>query len=211
MKKNNVSVIRTDERIKMPKVGMEPIRRKELIDATILEIGEIGSLNVTVGKIAKRAGVSSALAHHYFGGKDQILLAAMRSILARYGLNVKRETALATTPIERVEAVIKASFHLDNFSSEVVASWLTFYVLAQTSDDAQRLLQVYSRRLQSNLVYDLCKVTTNEDAQRIVNGLASMIDGFYIRQALQKPSSDREETISIVTEYLHLQLKSATR
>jgi TetR/AcrR family transcriptional repressor of bet genes len=191
----------------MPKVGMEPIRRKELIEAAILEIGEVGSLDVTVGKIAKRAGVSSALAHHYFGGKDQILLAAMRSILGRYGQNVKREMALAKTPVERVEAVIMASFHVDNFSSEVVASWLTFYVLAQTSDDAQRLLQVYSRRLQSNLVYDLKKLTDAKNAHRIANGLASMIDGFYIRQALQKPYSDRLETISIVMEYLHLQLK----
>lgn len=193
----------------MPKVGMEPIRRKELIEATISEIGEVGSLDVTVGKIAKRAGVSSALAHHYFGGKDQILLAAMRSILGRYGQNVKREMALAKTPVERVEAVILASFHVDNFSSQVVASWLTFYVLAQNSDEAQRLLQVYSRRLQSNLVHDLKKLTDTKNALRIANGLASMIDGFYIRQALQKPYSDRLETISIVIEYLHLQLNQS--
>ena len=69
----------------MPKVGMEPIRRQALIDATILEIGEVGSLEVTVGRIARRAGVSSGLAHHYLGGKDQILLAAMRHILKIFG------------------------------------------------------------------------------------------------------------------------------
>jgi TetR/AcrR family transcriptional repressor of bet genes len=193
----------------MPKVGMEPIRRKALIEATILEIGEVGSLDVTVGRIAKRAGVSSALAHHYFGGKDQILLAAMRSILGLYGRHVKSEMTNARTPIERLEAIIAASFHEDNFTDQVIASWLTFYVLAQTSDDAKRLLRVYARRLQSNLVYDLCKLTTKNKAKRIANGLASIIDGFYIRQALQKSSSDRAETISIVSEYLHLQLKAA--
>lgn len=191
----------------MPKIGMEPIRRKALIEATIAEIGEIGSLNVTVAKIAHRAGVSSALAHHYFGGKDQILLAAMRSILARFGENVKKQMSGTQTPVQRLEAIIAASFHEENFRPEVVASWLTFYVLAQTSRDAQRLLQVYSRRLQSNLVYDLCKLTDRAKAQRIANGLASIIDGFYIRQALQKPNSDRLETVSIVLEYLHLQLQ----
>jgi TetR/AcrR family transcriptional repressor of bet genes len=193
----------------MPKVGMEPIRRKALIEATILEIGEVGSLDVTVGKIAKRAGVSSALAHHYFGGKDQILLAAMRSILGLYGRNVKSEMVGAKTPMERLEAIISASFHEDNFADEVIASWLTFYVLAQTSDDAKRLLRVYAGRLQTNLVYDLRKLTSEPKAKRIANGLASIIDGFYIRQALQKSSSDRAETISIVSEYLHLQLKAA--
>lgn len=193
----------------MPKVGMEPIRRKALIEATIHEIGAVGSLDVTVGRIAKRAGVSSALVHHYFGGKDQIFLAAMRSILARFGAKVKQEVALASTPLQRLEAIISASFHDDNFQPQVVASWLTFYVLAQNSSDAQRLLQVYARRLQSNLIYDLCKLTDRDSACRIANGLASMIDGFYIRQALQKSKSDRLVTISIVTEYLNLQLQNA--
>ncbi|MDG1319155.1 MAG: TetR family transcriptional regulator, partial [Paracoccaceae bacterium] len=51
----------------MPKVGMEPIRRAALVKATIAEIGEAGTLDVTVSQIAKRAGMSSGLAHHYFG------------------------------------------------------------------------------------------------------------------------------------------------
>ncbi len=65
---------------------MEPIRRQALVQATIAEIGAAGSLDVTVAQIARRAGVSSALAHHYFGGKDQIFLAAMRHILTAYGV-----------------------------------------------------------------------------------------------------------------------------
>ena len=72
----------------MPKLGMEPIRRAALIDATIAEIGAAGSLDVTVSQIAKRAGMSSGLAHHYFGGKDDILLAAMRRIMADYAREV---------------------------------------------------------------------------------------------------------------------------
>ena len=48
----------------MPKLGMEPIRRAALVDATITEIGKSGTLDVTVSQIAKRAGMSSALAHH---------------------------------------------------------------------------------------------------------------------------------------------------
>ena len=74
----------------MPKLGMEPIRRTALVEATIAEIGAKGSLDVTVGQIAKRAGMSSALAHHYFGGKDQIFLAAMQQILRDFGAEVRR-------------------------------------------------------------------------------------------------------------------------
>ena len=42
----------------MPKLGMEPIRKAALVKATITEIGRVGSLDVTVSQIAKRAGMS---------------------------------------------------------------------------------------------------------------------------------------------------------
>ncbi len=63
----------------MPRTGMMAIRKDALVNATISEIGRKGSLDVTVSQIAKAAGVSSALAHHYFGSKDHLLLAAMRA------------------------------------------------------------------------------------------------------------------------------------
>ena len=191
----------------MPKVGMEPIRRKALIDATIGEVGRVGSLDVTVGQIAKQAGMSSGLAHHYFGGKEQIFLAAMQHILSSFGDHVRAELARATTPLERLDAIVRSSFHPSNFEPDVVAAWLTFYVQAQTSDEAKRLLRIYARRLHSNLVFNLRALTSPERAEQIAQGTASFIDGFYIRHALQDNLPGREETMSLVMEYLHLQLE----
>ena len=79
----------------MPKLGMEPIRKAALVKATITEIGRVGSLDVTVSQIAKRAGMSSALAHHYFGSKDDMFLAAMRHVLTLYGAEVRGALAVA--------------------------------------------------------------------------------------------------------------------
>ena len=63
----------------MPKVGMEPVRRKALVDAALRVIGDHGSLTVTMSEIARQAGVSPALAHHYFGSKEQLLISAQNS------------------------------------------------------------------------------------------------------------------------------------
>ena len=41
----------------MPKLGMEPISKAALVKATIAEIGAVGSLDVTVAQIARRAGM----------------------------------------------------------------------------------------------------------------------------------------------------------
>ena len=167
----------------MPKLGMEPIRRAALVKATIDEIGEAGTLDVTVSQIAKRAGMSSALAHHYFGGKEQIFLAAMRYTLKAYREEVIAALQPAKTPLARLEAIISAGFTTANFQPSVIAAWLNFYVLAQTSPDANRLLLIYQRRLHSTLVHAL-RPLIGDRAPGAAIRLAGLIDGLYLRQAL---------------------------
>ncbi|MWB79278.1 transcriptional regulator BetI [Pseudooceanicola sp. 216_PA32_1] len=194
----------------MPKVGMEPVRREAMIRATIQAIGEAGSLDVTVSQIAKRAGMSSALAHHYFGSKDQIFLAAMRHILKGFASSVALRLRNLDTPEARIRAIIAASFSEGQFDKEVVAAWLTFYIRAMQSEDVARLLLVYARRLKSNLQYDLKKLFPDHEAEQVAQGLASMIDGFYIRHALQEVAPDRDATQALVCDYLDLWLERKT-
>jgi TetR/AcrR family transcriptional repressor of bet genes len=191
----------------MPKVGMEPIRRQALIDATIAEIGRAGSMSVTVGQIAKRAGMSSGLAHHYFGSKEQMFLAAMRHIMKSFGDHARAEMRKAVGPKARLDAIIAASFHPLNFADEVVAAWLNFYVYARTVPEAKRLLNIYGRRLHSNLVFNFAQLTDRTRANHMAHGLAALIDGFYIRHALQDHAPTRLEVIAMVDAYLSLNLK----
>lgn len=169
----------------MPKLGMEPIRRAALVKATIAEVGDAGTLDVTVSRIAKRAGMSSALAHHYFGGKDQIFVAAMREILRVYRTEVV--TALHAMP-DRAAAIVAASFAPSCFDPGTVSAWMTFYVQAQTNPEALRLLRLYQRRLRSNLTHALRGQVA--DPAYAADTLAALIDGFYIRRALAAPGAD---------------------
>lgn len=189
----------------MPKLGMEPIRRAALIDATIREVGQAGSLDITVAMIAGRAGMSSALAHHYFGGKDQIFLAAMRHILSAFRDDVTTALARARTPRARLEALIHASFSRAHVSRDVIAAWLTFYLLAHSNDEARRLLRIYHRRLHSNLTHDL-RPLMGAAADDTAHTIAAMIDGLYLRHALQDAPLDRVGSIVRVMSYLDMLL-----
>lgn len=42
----------------MPKIGMEPVRRKALVDAALRVIGDQGTLAVTMSEIARTAAGS---------------------------------------------------------------------------------------------------------------------------------------------------------
>lgn len=185
----------------MPKTGQEPARRAALVSATINEIGRTGSMDVTVGQIARRAGMSTALAHYYFDSKSALFLAAMGQILRNFGVSVRRGLAVAETPRARLSAIVSASLGADQFSEQVVAAWLVFYVEAQSSPAAARLLNIYARRLHSNLVHGLRPMVPAADAHEIARGAAAMIDGFYIRSALHAGALGGE---ALVNEYLDL-------
>ena len=193
----------------MPKLGREPIRKAALVNATITEIGRVGSLDVTVSQIAKRAGMSSALAHHYFGSKEEIFLAAMRHVLTLYGAEVRGALAVAHGPRERIEAILRASFSAGNFRREVVGAWLNFYVLAQTVPEAKRLLAVYQRRLRSNLVGNL-RPLCGDAAHAVAEGLGALIDGLYLREVLKSGAPDAKAAVATALAYLDAKLKERT-
>jgi TetR/AcrR family transcriptional regulator, transcriptional repressor of bet genes len=190
----------------MPKIGMQPIRRQALIEAAIQTIHERGSLEVTVGQIAKRAGVSSALAHHYFGSKDSLILSTMRYLLTELTTDLRATLAAARTPRDRITQVIRANFTPSQFDPAVVSAWLVFYVRAQSSPEARRLLRVYAGRLHSNLAHALAQITDSVHAHAIAEGAGALIDGLYIRRALKSGSPDPESAIQVVETFVDAML-----
>lgn len=49
------------------------IRRRQLIDATLEAINEVGMHDATIAQIARRAGVSTGIISHYFRDKNGLL------------------------------------------------------------------------------------------------------------------------------------------
>ena len=192
----------------MPKIGMEPLRRRALLDATLKTIGDNGSLSVTMQEIARNAGVSAALAHHYFGSKEQLLVASMRSLLAQLKADTVSALRNVLTPRERISAIIDVSFHAEQFAPEIVAAWLAFYTEAQRSEETRRLLVIYARRLQSNLLSCLKQLCLPDDAARIAEGTAAMIDGLYIRKGLKSSDLAIDAAIHLVEDYVTTSLSA---
>ncbi|GGB53390.1 HTH-type transcriptional regulator BetI [Roseibium aquae] len=190
----------------MPKIGMEQERRRTLITATIDAIHERGYCDITMAQIAKRAGVSGGLVHHYFGSKDQLLAATMRYLLKDLGEGIRDRLARARTPRERISAIIEGNFAVGQFRPSVIAAWLAFYVQSRTTQSNARLLQIYSARLASNLTFNLRFFLPPSEASRVAEGTASMIDGVWIRQALRHTPVDRQSAIALVEDYVEAQL-----
>ncbi|WP_105539091.1 transcriptional regulator BetI, partial [Cronobacter turicensis] len=96
----------------MPKVGMQPIRRRQLIDATLSTINDVGINDATIAQIARRAGVSAGIISHYFKDKNGLLEATMRDITRQLRDAVAarlRPLAQASTEA-RLLAIVEGNF-----------------------------------------------------------------------------------------------------
>jgi TetR/AcrR family transcriptional regulator, transcriptional repressor of bet genes len=182
------------------------LRRDALLRAALGAISERGSLDVTMAQIAARAGVSSALAHHYFGGKEDLILAAMRRLLSAFAGGVVAELRGAKGPRARLTAILTASFAPDQFRQATIGAWLTFYAKALSTPDAAHLLSVYQRRLRSNLIHALRGLVAQERAVEVAESVGALIDGVYLRQALASGPADPQAAVALVERVIDLSL-----
>jgi TetR/AcrR family transcriptional repressor of bet genes len=182
----------------MPKLGMGPIRRRQLVEAAIAVIHEEGFAQATVARIARRAGVSSGMVHHYFENKDELLFATMRHLLAELRADAVARLGTAQDPRQRLGAIIDACFGEAQFDEQVFSAWLALYGNARQSGRLQSILSIYHRRLRSSLLHELRRLVPEPEAQRLAEGVGAMIDGLWLRYALTgKP--DRPETPRALT------------
>ncbi len=193
----------------MPKVGMEPIRRRQLIAATIAAIHEEGLANTTLSQISRRAGLSTGIVSHYFQDKAGLLEATMRSLTESLRRSVIVQQAKAHTDEERVFAVIDANFAPDQCAPDVVTAWLSFWAQVAHSAALSRIQRIYERRLASNLLYPLNRLLPRVEAHRLAAGLAALIDGLWLRCALTNGALAPGEARAIARDYFTTQLAAS--
>ena len=113
----------------MPKLGMQSIRRRQLIDATLEAINEVGMHDATIAQIARRAGVSTGIISHYFRDKNGLLEATMRDITSQLRDAVlNRLHALPQGSAEqRLQAIVGGNFDETQVSSAAMKAWLAFW------------------------------------------------------------------------------------
>lgn len=194
----------------MPKLGMAPIRRKQLVEAAIATIHAHGFANATVARIAAQAGISAGMVHHYFKDKDELLFATMRHLLAELRADAVARLSRAADPRERIRAIIDACFGDTQFDEQVFSAWLALYGNARHSPRLMNILSLYHRRLRSSLLHDLRRIVTEAEARRLAEGIAAMIDGLWLRYALTGKPEDPETPRALTRDYLAATLASTS-
>lgn len=192
----------------MPKVGMQPIRRSQLISATLQAIDEVGMQDASIAYIARIAGVSNGIISHYFQDKNGLLEAAMRHLMAALAkaTRTRRQLAPADDPHAQLRATIEGNFDASQTSGPAMKTWLAFWASSMHQPNLRRLQRINDRRLYSSLCFELRKLMPKTEARLAASGLAALIDGLWLRGALSGGAFDVDRAARIAFDYLELEL-----
>ena len=192
----------------MPKVGMQPVRRQQLIDATIESVAELGLRATTINSISKKAGLSSGIISHYFGGKQGLIEATVRYLLSNLKQSLLGGLKADTTPEQRLMLIVEANFSRLQQQSDATKTWLSFWAQSMHDIELHRLQNVNSRRLCSNLACSFRQLMSVEDARVAAELSAAMIDGLWLRAVLSKSDKDEfEHSERLAKDYVRSLIK----
>lgn len=195
----------------MPKVGMPEIRKPQLIEAAIKAIDKYGFAGATVSVIGKKAGVSPAIINHYFGGKDGLYEATMKSLIREFFEILSKEVIKTKNKSakHRVMAIVNASFSQSQTHPQVVKTWMGFWASAMHKPALYRLQNVYSKRLKTSLVCVLKEEFEIGKARSTAFTVAALIDGMWLRGSLAG-GIDKIESAELIQNYLDLVFQDHT-
>lgn len=205
---------RAPRRRKPSKVA--PQRRRDLIEAAIRSIAEVGYEAVTIISICENAGFSRGLIGHYFKGKDDLLLEAIQTITAELG-EVTRQASVNAGPdaIDRLHAVMHASFTPPGFTPEKVCVWVA---LTSTARWSPRLAEIY-RQLWKDWREGIMRLLDRAaeqhglaiDSRLAAVTLSQLVEGFWVGWAADPATITPKKAEAACHQYLDLLLARPDR
>lgn len=93
-----------------PKIGVAPVRREQIVRATMRCLARDGYTRLTMKKVSREAGVSQGILHYYFADKRAILVAALQTVVADLDRRVAAAQARGgRDPRARLRALVRTA------------------------------------------------------------------------------------------------------
>jgi AcrR family transcriptional regulator len=174
----------------MPKVVDHAVRRAELVDAAWRVIAEEGLEAATMRRIAEAAGCTTGRVTHYFGCKEDVLVAALREVYRRAAERMRRHIGGADVATVLLQVLLEA-LPVDEDRRLEWKVWLAFWGRAAADErlrHEQEQRYAEWRGLLDKLIRRARPHDAAADRRTAVDLVAGAIDGLGI-QAVLEPAS----------------------
>lgn len=191
------------------RTSIELIRRRDLIEAAYQTFLEHGFNGMTMARIGERAGMSHGIVNYYFKSKDELVSAVVRKANFLIMQDTARRLRAATSPRERVSAIIAGNFPDHLFTRDIARAWVSYYAALGQHRELDRMQMVVDVRLSRNLMHALKQIVDPERAKRVADYIAVLIDGYWLRHTKSHDPVDAATAIARIEDFIDAQLTAA--
>jgi AcrR family transcriptional regulator len=127
-------------------------RKRQITRAAYEIIAEKGYNNFTMMDIAKRAGVSSGLIHHYFKDKENMLVTLLREMQQNIRQSLEHSIEPVADPRKKLEIFMDQAFGLVENEKEYIYVTFDFLTQIKFNERMQRILSKLYRGYRETIV-----------------------------------------------------------
>jgi AcrR family transcriptional regulator len=147
-------------------------------------IAEHGYKDVTVATICEAAGFSRGLIGHYFPGKDALLQHAVSEVAKDFEQATRGAAeAAGADPLDRLHAIVSASFRPPVFTPERVLVWVALASTSHWSPDLADIYRKLNRPYRRGLAHLMRRAAearrVKVDPERLAITLTQLTEGLW--------------------------------
>ncbi len=204
---------------------LEERNRQALVEAALSSIAEIGIARTSVSEIIQRANLSRGMVHLHFGGKDNLLIAAVKQVGEAYYEHLQEFLADAGQRAQdRLAAIVNCDLNEKVLNRRSVNIWYAFRGEARERETIAIYTDTRDERLK-HLIYRAYRELADSEGQGdsalvardATHGTLALLEGMWTDFLLHPNAFNRAVARRIVFRFLaslfpaHFDLNGAKR
>ena len=162
-----------------------PVRRQQLIDATIVVLARKGYSALTVADVAKTAGLSVGIINFHFESKEKLLASCLTHLAEEYYRNWQAALAVPGASVaEKLQLIVLGDFNDKIFTPDKLAAWIAFWGETQGRPIYVEICSDYDEH-RARTVGSLCEKLIKDGGYKlapatVMRALESLGDGLWL-------------------------------
>jgi AcrR family transcriptional regulator len=191
----------------MPKIINHDQRREEIAGAVLQVVGQHGVNGVSMRAVAKQAGWSTGILHHYFEDKQALLVGGLRLAARITGKHIKQAMSGAD-PKQQLRLVIEAGMPLDQRREVLCRIFFFFWAESVSDSDLSKELahnyDWWKQQIRSILEIGQKQGWVRPDisSKMLAEMLVAMADGVAVQARFSSPKMSKKSLTKHVAMWI---------
>ncbi len=184
---------------------MTPLRREQIVQATIRCLARDGASGLRMKSVAREAGVSQGILHYYFTNKRAILIAALETVMADLNWRLERLLEGSQDVQARLRATVRGYLELADENRLFWIVFVEFWGEMMHDQELMRFNAALYRQFRRTLGALVAKgmrsgVFRRVDPEEAGAVILALIDGISLQRTFDSKAFSRERSARFCEE-----------